>query len=275
MKKTILLHLILFISCAALKSQDNIFTKNFEKKEFAQINDSLFAAKFELSNQWYSKFLNDVKINNSGILANVFPDTAQWAKLSNICEPFAEYYHKQQAYQKYPVVNISYDAVVLFCNWLTEKYNQWNGRIFAKVQFRLPTEQEWLYAAKGNSNMHYTWPGPYLLDRSGQRNCNFKYIGDEKISYDVEKNVFILVLDSFEKIENFSTITTKVEAYTPNEFGIYQMCGNAGEMIAEPGKYKGGHWNSPGYDVRLDRTGYFTSPCPFVGFRLFMEIKNN
>lgn len=53
------------------------------------------------------------------------------------------------------------------------------------------------------------------------------------------------------------------------------MCGNAGEMIAEQGKYKGGHWNSPGYDVRIDKTANFLGATPFVGFRILMEIKND
>lgn len=38
-------------------------------------------------------------------------------------EPYVELYHTHSAYSEYPVVNISYDGAVLFCNWLTEKYN--------------------------------------------------------------------------------------------------------------------------------------------------------
>ena len=65
------------------------------------------------------------------------------------------------------------------------------------------------------------------------------------------------------------------ESYVANDYGLYNCSGNAAEMLAEPGKTKGGSWNSFGYYIRIDAEDEyagFTVPSPQIGFRYFMEV---
>ena len=57
---------------------------------------------------------------------------------------------------KHPMVNISYNEAVAYCNWLGEEYGG---------DWRLPTEAEWEFAARGGNNSKgYTYSGGNDLD---------------------------------------------------------------------------------------------------------------
>lgn len=90
----------------------------------------------------------------------------------------------------HPVVNVSYDDAVAFCEWLSKT----SGK-----KYRLPTEAEWEYAARG-----------------GNRTKDFKYSGSDKA----------------EDVAWFSPLaksTNEVGQKKPNELGIYDMSGNVYE----------------------------------------------
>jgi len=53
------------------------------------------------------------------------------------------------------------------------------------------------------------------------------------------------------------------------------MCGNVAEWISETVKTKGGSWNLPPYNARIDLKGYYdgdSSANPEIGFRYVVEI---
>jgi Formylglycine-generating sulfatase enzyme. len=64
----------------------------------------------------------------------------------------------------------------------------------------------------------------------------------------------------------------KVTSYYPNQYGLYCMSGNVAEMIAEPGKAKGGSWQDNPDEGRIKAVKTCELPSPAVGFRVFMEI---
>ncbi|MBL8149796.1 MAG: SUMF1/EgtB/PvdO family nonheme iron enzyme, partial [Blastocatellia bacterium] len=50
--------------------------------------------------------------------------------------------------EDFPVVNVSLDDVNAFCKWLSDK---------EKRTYRLPTEEEWEFAARGTDSLLYPW----------------------------------------------------------------------------------------------------------------------
>ena len=109
-----------------------------------------------------------------------------------------------------PVESISWKDAINYCNarslleGLTPCYTTDGGKTicdFSANGYRLPTEAEWEYAARG-----------------GIANKNFKYSGSTNINdvawYD----------------KNSSNITHPVAQRQPNDLGIYDMCGNVWEF---------------------------------------------
>ncbi|MES2836576.1 MAG: SUMF1/EgtB/PvdO family nonheme iron enzyme [Bacteroidota bacterium] len=231
-------------------------------KSLSKINENLYASKYEVSNKLYNSFLNSLILSkNTSLLAIAKIDTLKWKDKFSFNEPYAYYYHSHPAYQDYPVVNISFEAAKLFCEWLTLQYNADTKRKFKKVLFRLPTEDEWIIAAQaGDASAIYAWQGTELNNKKGQIMANFKM--DLRDSLRVHGK----------RTEN-ADLTAPVNSYWKNNYGLYNMSGNVAEMINEKGIAKGGSWrdNSEVLEVEAKQK-YDGKPQVFVGFRYFMEI---
>ncbi|MBO5974301.1 MAG: SUMF1/EgtB/PvdO family nonheme iron enzyme [Paludibacteraceae bacterium] len=99
----------------------------------------------------------------------------------------------EEEYYEHPVVYISWDDALAFCEWLSLKTGK---------KYTLPTEAEWEYAARG-----------------GKKSRNYTYSGSnepEKVGWFWTKNM---------KYAAMQPIGQKL----PNELGIYDMSGNVYE----------------------------------------------
>src|SRR5690606_30867116 len=127
----------------------------------------------------------------------VYPDTTAWIKdfAYSYNEPMHNDYFWHQAYSEYPVVGVNWKQAKAFCAWRTLNKNAWikekkKGRNLIN-SFRLPTEAEWEYAARGGlESGTYPWGGPYTKNDRGCFLANFKpnrgdYAADEAL-YTVE-----------------------------------------------------------------------------------------
>jgi gliding motility-associated lipoprotein GldK len=148
-------------------------------------------------------------------IINVYPDTLVWihdyAYAYN--EPLAENYFWHPAYDDYPVVGVTWGQAVAFNAWRTQIMNEWkekNGATYIQ-KFRLPSEAEWEYAARGGRDLApYPWGGPYIRNEVGCILANFKPMRGDYV-------------------EDGTAYTAPVESFSPNDYGLYQMSGNVAE----------------------------------------------
>lgn len=244
-----------------------------------QVSGFLLGAT-EVSNAEYRAFLSEVRAGgNDVLLATVLPDTNQWVRDHAFQEPYRAHYFSHPAYADYPVVNVSREGALAYCQWLQEKLNKEAGT-GAKYEVRLPERNEWWYAANGGlQRASYAWGGPALRNAKGCALANYRYVGDENVHRDPETGKVEVVDDpkvlmgvAGALVDNVD-ITAPVHAYTPNAFGLFNMNGNAAEMLAEEGRAAGGSWRSTGYDVRNESVMAFNGPSPEVGFRVMVVAR--
>lgn len=122
----------------------------------------------------------------------------------------------------HPVVNVSWNDCVSFCNKLTDK-ELCTGRLPQGYEYRLPTEAEWEYAARG-----------------GSRGLNTKYAGSNSIG------------DVAWYHENSGGKTHPVGQKQANELGLYDMSGNVWEWCHD---WKGDYSSSSQTDPAGPGTG--------------------
>jgi len=240
--------------------------------------EEFYISTTEISNGQYQTFLNYLKLQNRiQDLNAAMLDTGQWKKVIPYSEPYVNYYHSHKAFEKYPCVNMSFEGATLYCAWLKEMLELADNRYDYEVS--LPNKNQWIYAASGGKkNSPYSWSGPYMKNKYGVL-CNFRDIGANSIHFDEATEKYVVVLnqgfdiEQSPKINNDADVTAPVLSYMPNGYGLYNVCGNVAEMIAEKGIAMGGSFYSTGYDVRVRSEIKYTNPLPTVGFRPIIVLK--
>ena len=147
---------------------------------------------------------------------NVYPDTLAWIHdySYSFNDPLTEKYFWHQAYDNYPVVGVNWNQARAFCIWRTKKLNQFlSGQKNTPVlsEFRLPTEAEWEWAARGGNALNpYPWGGPYARNDKGCLLANYKPL---RGNYIADGGLRTLI----------------VGHYPSNDWGLYDMAGNVAE----------------------------------------------
>lgn len=220
-------------------------------------------------------------------IVNIFPDTTCWVNdfINANNGPYMKLYFSSSAYNDYPVVGVSWEQATAFCNWRTEFLLKGLGGQARYIQrFRLPTEIEWEYAARGKEGNPFPWEnqadGENTKNKNGCFYANFK---PDRGNYTEDGNL----------------ITSSVGTYGANSNGLFDMAGNVAEwtntVYTEAGvntmadinpeldykaakedpyalkrkSVRGGSWKDPISYIRSAwRTWeYQNQPRSFIGFR--------
>jgi len=160
----------------------------------------------------------------------IYPDTLCWIRdfTYSYNEPYANSYFHHSGYDNYPVVGVSWRQARAFCDWRTRMFNNNipSGHDVV-MNWRLPTEFEWEYAARGGLSTNiYPWGGPYTRNKKGCFLANFKPLHGNYVS-------------------DGSMRTISVASYEPNGWGLYDMAGNVAEWTSTA-------FNESGYDFIHD-----------------------
>ena len=149
-------------------------------------------------------------------IVNIYPDTTCWVNdFTNANnEMYMQLYFNHPNYNDYPVVGVSWEQANAFCAWRTDYLLRGLGPQAKYVQrYRLPTEAEWEYAARGKEGTLFPW----LQDgTSSDEGCFYANFKPEKGNY----------------TKDGSLITTKAGSYSANSNGLFDMAGNVAEWTS-------------------------------------------
>ena len=90
---------------------------------------SFFIDETEVANVHYREYIYWLENTFSGdtaIMAKALPDTLCWREELAYNEPYVEYYFRYPAYNFYPVVGVNWQQARDFCNWRTDRVNEFN-----------------------------------------------------------------------------------------------------------------------------------------------------
>jgi gliding motility-associated lipoprotein GldK len=214
----------------------------------------------------------------------VYPDTTVWIKdfAYSYNEPMHNDYFWHKAYGEYPVVGVTWSQAKAFCEWRTLNKNSYikskKKHIDNVNAFRLPTEAEWEYAARGGlESATFPWGGPYTKSDRGCFLANFK---PNRGDYAADQALY----------------TVEAKSYEANGFNLYNMAGNVSEWTDsayDPNSYefvstmnpavidnsnkrkvvRGGSWKDVSYFLQVSTRAfeYSDSARSYIGFRTVQD----
>ena len=205
------------------------------------------SANSEVTSPIHQRTLRTFYISQTPVLAMQYFEFCRAKKRTPPAQPWTSVNLNLEADGTHPVVYVSWFDAVEFCKWLSEKTGK---------TFRLPTEAEFEYAAKGgNKSKGYAYPGGSNAEELGW--CR----------------------------TNSGGITHKVMQKKPNELDLYDMSGNVWEWCedwfgsylstsrSESKVVRGGSLNYACDRGQSTQRGRFTPDLKLdhAGFRVVME----
>nr|AEQ20333.1 formylglycine-generating sulfatase-like enzyme [uncultured bacterium EC5] len=163
-----------------------------------------------------------------------------WASRGKGTEDLRYPKHSGFGRQDRPVINVNWHDAQGYARWLSQRTGQ---------TWRLPTNEEWEYAARGGKEALFPWGDEAPAGRANCKDCGDRYSNLE---------------------------TAPVGSYPPNGFGLYDMAGNVWQWLEDKGPdsdasrvLRGGSWNYGAAGLRASyRTVLVPGRFDFIGFRV-------
>ncbi|MBN1126146.1 MAG: SUMF1/EgtB/PvdO family nonheme iron enzyme [Sedimentisphaerales bacterium] len=222
------------------------------------ILDSFAMGKYEITNGQFRDFLNSAKSQGLITVTNgvvyksgsgtsyPYCDTHTWSFYSQIDYAGGSFSVRTKGGRSMvndPIVYVSWYGAAAYCNWRSQEegkptcYNlsTWTCD-FSKKGYRLATEAEWEYAARGGrSGSRFPWG-----DTISHSQAN--YYSSSSYSYDTSTT------HGYHPTWNdgIYPYTCPVDSFAPNGYGLYNMAGNVWEWCHDwYGKYSSGSQTNP------------------------------
>ena len=182
-----------------------------EKPTHSVTLSDYYIGKFEVTVELFRTFINETNYRTDADKEgwSYVWTGSSWEKKNGVnwkCDANGKV--RSSSEDNHPVIHVSWNDAKSFCEWLARKTSQ---------TFRLPTEAEWEYAARG-----------------GNKSNGYKYSGGNNID-----NVAWYTSNSGGK-------THQVGTKSPNELGIYDMSGNVWEWCQDwYGNYSSSSQSNP------------------------------
>ena len=182
---------------------------NFETNRYEGEVHNQFGERIEINDR--SAFIMKDEVN-------VYPDTLVWISdfTYSFNEPWTEMYFWHPGFDDYPVVGVNWKQATAFAIWSSELLNNFLNSKGQPVvmKYRLPSEAEWEYAARGGLDQNiYPWGGMYTRNNEGCFLANFKPLRGR---YGDDGGIH----------------TMQIASFSPNDFGLFDMAGNVAEWTS-------------------------------------------
>jgi len=281
--------------------------------------DSFFISKYEITNRQYCDYLNsaedggEIKVDGGIVYAssddsNSYPycdthifDVESQIDYNDLSNTFGVSTKGGRDMSDDPMVNVSWYGAAVYCNWRSQQEGyralydlsdpNWPCD-FSKNGYRLATEAEWEYAARGGEHSpYYRFPWGDTISHS-QAN----YYSRAFYPYDVSPTSGYHPLWN----DGIRPYTSVVGSFSANGYGLYDMTGNVyefcndwysftyyqvspynnptGPASGEDRVIRSGGWEASAKACRIDSRLTLASPGPIiprsrvVGFRVVLDL---
>jgi len=203
----------------------------------------------------FMKYTEQIYGKNSSQYKRIIPDKTVWKSYDFNGQDLSNLYFSDNNFLNHPLVGVSYDQAVLYCEWRTEYINNFYDLYHMKyirsigvpkrLTYRLPTPEEW--------DRILTTDSIFMPD-DGFIHPNFTnpVKDQDAINKRISKG-----------------LTSSVFYFWKNKIGIYAFDDNVSEMTSEPGVARGCNWTGGKENTNC----HYEQPENWVGFRCVVDVE--
>lgn len=212
----------------------------------------------EMRNIDYFRFINytaQIYGKNSIQYKRILPNKNVWKSYDFNGQDLSNLYFSDNNFLNHPLVGVSYEQAVLYCEWRTEYINNFYDLyhmkyirsigVPKKLTYRLPTPEEW--------DKILTTDSIFMPD-DGFIHPNFTNPVKDQAA--INKRIS-------------KGLTSSVFYFWKNKIGIYAFDDNVSEMTSEPGVARGCNWTGGKENTNC----HYEKPENWVGFRCVVDVE--
>jgi len=188
------------------------------------VDSPFYMGVYEVTNEQFRRFVSSSRYSTEAEKSDIggwgYDQQKQAFARPQSANPLRKYSWKNTGFKqtdKHPVVNVSWNDAVAFCQWLTDK----SGKHF----YRLPTEVEWEYACRAGTATEFCWG-------NGERavvlreNVADRSLKEKLSASDGHAKACATWTDRF-------PFSAPVGSFKPNPFGLFDIHGNVAEWCQD------------------------------------------